>query len=436
MAADNPALSARRVLGLAAPALVVLAAEPLYLLIDTAVVGHLGVVPLASLAIGGAVLAQVAGQFNFLAYGTTGRSARRYGAGDRDGAVREGVNATALAVAIGVLVIILVQIFAGPVVRLLGGAQSPALHTAEQWLRIAVFGAPGILIALAGNGWMRGVQETRRPTAYVLLANLISLVLLPIFVYVLDFGVLGSAMANVCAQCVGGGLFLRALIGESESMRPDWPVMKAQLGTGRDLMIRTLALQGSFLVAAAFASRMGASVVGAHQIGLQLFLFLALALDSLAIAAQTLVGSSLGAGDLPRARRTASLVGRMGLAAGVFAALLLLTGRVVVPELFSSSDAVLAQAALMWWWLMAMQPVAGVVFALDGVMMGSGDVGVLRTITIVSSVFVYLPISIAAYSFGWGITGIWAGLTASLVVRLVFGFFRVRGNKWLVEGVG
>lgn len=433
----KPELSARRVLSLAAPALVVLAAEPLYLLLDTAVVGHLGTTQLAALAVGGVILAQVAGQFNFLAYGTTARAARRFGAGDRAAAVREGLNASALAIVVGGLAIALVQAVAGPIVRLIAGGADPSVTAAaELWLRIAILGAPGILLALAGNGWMRGVQDTRRPTVYILVANAISVGLLPLLVYGVGLGLIGSAVANVVAQTIGGGLFVRALLREVDAVsasgrrRPDRAVMGAQLRTGRDLMIRTLALQGSFIAAAAFAARMGPSVVGAHQIGLQLFMFLALVLDSLAIAAQTLVGAALGAADPGRARRAARLVARLGLVAGVVAAALLLAGRTAVPSLFTSSTAVLDQVEPMWWWLIAMQPIAGVLFALDGVLMGSGDTAVLRTITIVSSLLVYLPIATAAFVLGWGLSGIWGGLTASLVVRLAFGWWRVRGERW------
>ena len=354
---------------------------------------------------------------------------------DRPAAVREGVNASWLAVAIGLLAIVAVQVLAGPIARLIGGDNPVAVADAESWMRVAILGAPGILLALAGNGWMRGVQETRKPTAYVVVAFGISLVLLPIFVYVLDWGLIGSAIANVVAQLIGGGLFIRALLKEAHGpvrRTPDWPVMKAQLRTGRDLLIRTLALQGSFVAAAGVAARMSTETLGAHQIGLQLWMLCALVLDSVAIAAQSLVGESLGAGNKDYARRVALIIGRLGFATGVLLAVILLAIGPFAPYVFTSDPAVLTETAVMWWWLVGMQPLAGYVFAVDGILMGSGDVAILRTITIIASVFVYIPLAICALQFQWGIGGIWLGLTSFIVARLVVGWWRVRGDKWMI----
>ncbi|MFV0532529.1 MAG: MATE family efflux transporter [Cumulibacter sp.] len=429
---DEPAPpSVRRVLGLALPALVVLAAEPLYVLLDTAMIGHLGTLPLAGLAIGGTVLSQVSGQLNFLAYGTTARAARRYGEGDHAGAVREGVNASILALIIGAAIVIAVEVLAYPIARVIGGSDSPALDDAVGWLRIAILGAPGILLALAGNGWMRGLQRTREPTIYVTVGFGLCLILLPIMVTGLGWGLLGSAVANVVAQWITGGLFLRALLRERVSLRPQRRVMIGQLRTGRDLFVRTLALQGSFVLAAALCSRMGPEVLGAHQIGLQLFMLTALALDAVAIAAQSLVGEALGRREAARARASAAMCARVGLVAGVVFAAVLVLVRPFAPSLFASSADVLAEAAVMWWWLAGMQLIAGVLFALDGVLMGANDVAILRTITIVAHAGVYAPLAWLAYQFGWGIGGIWFGLTISLVVRLVLGGWRVRGDRWM-----
>ena len=144
---------------------------------------------------------------------------------------------------------------------------------------------------------------------------------------------------------------------------------------GRDLLLRAAVLQLSFLVAAGVAARAGTAELGAHQIALQLFFFLALVLDAYAIAAQTLVGQALGGGRPGEARSTARRVALWGLGTGVLVAVVLLALRDVLPQLFTDDPAVLAEAALVWWFLAGMQPLAGVVFALDGVLMGAGDVG-------------------------------------------------------------
>ncbi|WP_143263021.1 MATE family efflux transporter, partial [Amycolatopsis pretoriensis] len=236
---ETERLPAKRVLGLAVPALGVLAAEPLYVLVDTAVVGHLGALPLAGLALGGVVLAQVSSQLTFLSYGTTSRTARLHGAGRRADAVREGVQATWLAVLVGLVVLAAGQLLAWPIARALSGSDEVA-GAAVSWVRIALFGAPLILVTMAGNGWMRGVQDAAKPLRYVLAGNGISAVLCPVLVYGADLGLEGSAIANVVAQVISASLFIVALVREKVGLRPDFKVMRAQLGLGRDLVLRSL----------------------------------------------------------------------------------------------------------------------------------------------------------------------------------------------------
>jgi putative MATE family efflux protein len=427
----NGSRPAPSVLSLAVPALVVLAAEPLYLLVDTAVIGNLGTVALGGLAVGGALLAWSAALLNFLAYGTTARAARRAGAGDRTGAVAEGVQATWLALALGLLVLLLFQLLAGPLTRLLAGEDGPVAEAGEQWLRIAGCGAPLLLISLAGNGWLRGVAELRRPVHYVLAGSLLSLVLCPLLVHLVGMGLPGSAVANVAGQALTAGLFVRALLREDADWRPRPRAITAQLVVGRDLLLRALVLQLSFLVAAGVAARAGTAELAAHQIALQLFFFLALVLDAYAIAAQTLVGQALGGGRPGDARSTARRVTAWGLGTGVLVAVLLVAFRGVLPALFTDDPAVLAEAALVWWFLAGMQPLAGVVFALDGVLMGAGDVGYLRTVTIGAAVVGFLPLSLLAAPLGWGLAGVWTGLVLFIILRLVAVLWRVAGDRWL-----
>jgi putative MATE family efflux protein len=419
------------VLSLAVPALVVLAAEPLYLLVDTAVVGHLGTVPLGGLAVGGGLLAWAAALLNFLAYGTTARAARRAGAGDRDGAVAEGVQATWLALGLGFAVLLLFQLLAGPLTRALAGGPGAVAEAGEQWLRIAGLGAPLLLISLAGNGWLRGVQDLRRPVRYVLAGSLVSLVLCPLLVHPAGLGLIGSAIANVAGQALTAGLFLRALARESTSWRPRPAAIRAQLVIGRDLLLRSAVLQLSFLVAAGVAARAGTVQLAAHQIALQLFFFLALVLDAYAIAAQTLVGQALGGGRPQEARATARRVALWGLGTGLVVAVVLLALRGVLLPLFTGDPAVRDQAGLVWWFLAGMQPLAGVVFALDGALMGAGDVGYLRTVTIGSAVAGFLPLSLLAGPLHWGLAGVWTGLCLFIALRLVAVLIRVAGDRWL-----
>ncbi len=427
-------VSTRRLLSLAASAFVVLAAEPLYVLVDTAVVGHLGTVPLSGLGVGAALMALLLVVGAFVEYGTTGRAARWFGAGHRDAAVNEGVQASWLAVVIGVVVVVLGEVLAGPLTQLLAGGTGATQHAAESWFRIAVIGMPGVLLVLAGNGWMRGVQETKAPVRIVLIANALSAAASPILVYPCHLGLQGSAYANVGAQAIGGVLFIHALRKQAVAVRPQRVVMRAQLVVGRDLLLRSVGFQVAFLSAAGVAARMGTAEVGAHQIALQLWEFSALLLDSFAIAAQSVVGAALGGSDVAAARHTAWRVARYGLWAGVGFATLLAAGWNLVPQAFTSSAAVQHQAHVLWPWFVGMQPAAGVVFALDGVLIGAGDVAFLRTITLIGGVGAFAPLNVAALHWHWGIGGVWAGLTAFILVRFVGMVWRTAGPKWAVTG--
>jgi putative MATE family efflux protein len=428
-----PTPTLRRIAALALPALVVLAAEPLYVLVDTAVVGHLGRVPLAAVAIGGTVMSVGAWLGTVMAYGTTGRSARFFGAGDRPAAVAEGVQASWLALVAGLGFALLMQPLAGPVAAALAGNAEVA-QAAAGWLRIAAFGAPGLLLAAAGNGWLRGVQDTRRPLLYVLGPNLLSAVLCPLLVYPAGLGLTGSAVANVVAQTLSGGLFLGALVAERVSLRPAPAVLARHLTLGRDLLVRGVAFQACWLSATAVAARFGVAAVGAHQIALQLWFFCALALDAVAIAAQSLVGAALGGGDDTLARDVARRVTVAGGISGALLAVLAAIGAGVVPTWFTGDPAVHAQAAIVWPWFVALLPLAGVVYALDGVLIGAGDVRYLRDLTLAAALGGFLPAIWAAYVLDLGLGGVWAGLGIFTVVRLVTLLWRLRSSRWAVVG--
>lgn len=428
---------ARQITALALPALVVLAAEPLYLLFDTAVVGRLGALGLAGLAIGGLILGLVASQATFLSYGTTARSARHFGAGDRAAAVAEGAQATWLALGLGALIVVVVQATAVPLVSAIAGRDDIA-RAACEWLRIAILGAPAILVSLAGNGWMRGVQDTVRPPRYVVVGFALSALLCPLLVYgglgLPRWGLPGSAVANCAGQWLAALLFLRALRSERIPLRIDGAVLRAQVLMGRDLIVRSLAFQACFVSAAAVAARFGAAALAAHQIVLQLWTFLALVLDSLAIAAQALVGAALGAGAAGQARSVAARVTVFSAVAAAVLAALLAAGATVLPGVFTDDAAVLASVAVPWWFLVAQLPIAGVVFALDGVLLGAGDAAFMRTATVISALAGFLPLTWLSLMLDWGLAGIWSGLSTFIVLRLVFVGWRALSGRWMRAG--
>jgi putative MATE family efflux protein len=324
-----------------------------------------------------------------------------------------------------------------PLVSVIAGSHDIA-HAALPWLRIAIMGAPAILVSLAGNGWLRGVQDTARPLRYVIAGFGLSAVLCPLLVYgwlgLPRMGLAGSAVANLSGQWLAAMLFVRALLAEGTPVRVDGHALRAQLVLGRDLLVRTLAFQACFVSAAAVAARFGAAAVAAHQVVLQLWNFLALVLDSLAIAAQALVGAALGAGDEALATATARRVTVWSAVAASGLAVVFACGAGVLPRLFTDDGSVLAAVGVPWWFMVAQLPLAGIVFALDGVLLGAGDAAFMRTATVVSALVGFLPPIWLALRFDWGLAGIWSGLSAFIVLRLMFVGWRALSGRWVVTG--
>lgn len=429
--------SSRRIAALAFPALGVLAAEPVYLLFDLAVIGRLGALSLAGLAIGALVMGVLSSQLTFLSYGTTARAARFFGAGDRRAAVEEGVQATWLALGIGAAIVAAVQVTAVPLVSALAAGGDIA-DAALPWVRIASLAVPAILIAAAGNGWMRGVQDTVRPLRYVVVGFGLSALLCPVLVFgwfgAPELGLSGSAVANVVGQWLAALLFCRALFVEKVPLGVRPAVLRAQVVMGRDLILRTMAFQACFISAGAVAARFGAASVAAHQVVLQLWSFLALVLDSLAIAAQSLVGAALGAGQLTHAKSVAWRVTIFSTVAGLVLAAVFALGSSVIPSVFTTDRSVLDAIGVPWWFLVGILPIAGIVFAVDGVLLGAGDATFMRNATVASALIGFLPLIWLSLAYGWGLLGIWAGLATFMVLRLIFVGWRALSGRWLIPG--
>ena len=290
----------RDILRLALPALGALAAEPLYLLVDTAIVGNLGTRPLAGLAVAGTVLTFVFGVFNFLAYSTTGAVARQVGADDRRAAAALGMDGLWLAAGLGAGIALL-GIALAPLIVDAMGASANVRPFALTYLRISLLGAPALLLALAGAGYLRGVQDTRTTLVIAVASNALNLALELLLVFTFDLGIAGSAWGTVVAQWTAAIAFLvivvRSARAERASLRPDAAGIRANARVGSRLVVRTGSLLAAVLAATAIASRIGDDAVAAHQIAYQVFLLLALSLDALAIAAQAMIGRSLGADD-------------------------------------------------------------------------------------------------------------------------------------------
>jgi putative MATE family efflux protein len=421
----------REILRLAVPALGALAAEPLYVLVDTAIVGHLGTTQLASLAIAATVLSTAFTIFNFLTYGTTAQVARLHGAGRETEAAHVGAQAQWLALLIGVGLLVAIAALARPL-SVLMGAEGEVADAASSYLRIAALGAPAFMLAGAGQGYLRGTADLRTPLVILVIAHAVNVVLELLFVYGFDWGLKGSAWGTVIAQA-GMGLAFLAVALRAGWQRPVLARMRTLMRVGTEIAVRTTALLGSFVVASAVLARVGPAALGAHQIAFQLFVFLALVLDALAIAAQVLVGRMLGAGDAAAARAAATRMIAWSVALGAAFGLILLALGDVVPRLFTGDDAVVAQAHEIWWLFAAMMPANGAVFALDGILIGAGDTRFLMW-GMLSAAAVYVPVALLALHQHWGIFGVWSGLAGLIAVRLATCGARFAGPRWALTG--
>jgi len=425
----------REIVRLALPALGALAAEPLYVLADTAIVGHLGRPQIAALGLAGTVLAGAFTVFNFLTYGTTAVVARASGAGKEDEAARLAAQALWASLGIGAVLLVVCEIVAEPLLAGLGG-HGRSGDFALVYFRIAAIGLPAALVALAGQGYLRGISNLRRPLEIVVAANVANLVLEVVFVYVFHWGIAGSAAGTAIAQAGMGVAFVVELLRpHAPSRRPSWREMRPLVRVGRQIFVRTLALYASFLVAASVLARMGDAELGAHQIAYQLFIFIALVLDALAIAAQVIVGRMLGAGDTEGAYASAVRMIGWSVVVGLGFALVLAPLSHALPEAFTSDPDVLHQAALLWPFLVVMQPLGGAVFALDGILIGAGDTRYLMWSMLAASAL-FVTLAALALALGWGIVGVWAALDVLIVTRLALLAPRFARRRWAVVGWG
>ena len=423
----------REILKLALPALGALAAEPLYLLADTAMVGHLGTEQLAALAIAAMLLTGAFTLFNFLTYGTTAQVARLSGAAEHGQAGRLAAQALWLATGIGIGLTAVLASLAVPLVDLMGGDG----HTGEMavtYLRIGSLGLPFAMIALAGQGFLRGVSDLRTPLVIVVVANIANVLLNLLFIYGFGWGLAGSAWATVVAQLGMGAAFVAALLrAPASSRRPSLAAMRPLARIGSEIFVRTTALYASFLVASAVLARVGDDALAAHQIAFQLFVFLALVLDSVAIAGQVMVGRALGAGDAEGAYRAASRLIWLAVAAGGAFAVIMLALTEVLPRAFTSDSEVIDELHKIWPLFALMQPANGAVFALDGILIGAGDTRFLMWGMLAASLL-FVPVALTSLQLDWGIVGVWCGLLALIAVRLGTCLWRFRGRRWAIVG--
>ena len=417
----------RRIIALAIPALGTLAAEPLYRLVDTAIVGRLGTDQLAGLAVAVTLLALVVAGSNFLAYGTTQRVANRLGAGQPAEAADVGVQALWIAGFVSVVAVPVLVFGARPLASAIG-ADGDVLDFAVEYLQIAALGVPFVLIALAAQGMQRGASDYRTPLVILVCSNVANLLIELVLVFGFDLGIAGAAWSTTIAQAGAGVAFLVVVRRHLAPARHRWPdraEMAPLLTAGRHLLLRVGSMLAVFTGATAIAARVDDATLAAHQIAMTMFLFLALVLDALAIPAQTLVAEEVGH-DGSGAAEVARRVVRLSVIAATAIALVVAATSTLLPQAFSDDPAVVSRATSALLFLAVLLVPGAIAFADDGVLIGLGDYQFLGR-----AAFGYLlavaPIAVVVLATpSLGIAGIWGGLVVWMTLRAAVNTRRVR----------
>ncbi|WP_310728097.1 MATE family efflux transporter [Streptomyces sp. N2A] len=426
----------REIIALAVPAFGSLVAEPLFVMVDSAVIGHLGTSQLAGLGIAAGLLTTAVSVFVFLAYATTAAVARRVGAGDLPAAIRQGMDGIWLALLLGAAVIAAVLPTAPWLVEAFGASGTAAPY-ATTYLRISALGIPAMLMVLAATGLLRGLQDTRTPL-YVAIGGFSANAALNVgLVYGAGLGIAGSAWGTVIAQCGMAAVYLTVVVRGARrhgaSLRPDAAGIRASAQAGVPLLVRTLSLRAVLMIATAIAARLGDAEVAAHQIVITLWNLLAFALDAIAIAGQAIIGRYLGAGDRAGARAACRRMVQWGIASGLVLGLLVVLSRPLFIPLFTSDPAVRDPLLTTLLVVAVTQPVSGVVFILDGVLMGAGD-GPYLAWAMVLTLALFAPAALAVPAFGGGLVTLWWTMALMMTVRMVTLLLRTRSGRWIVTG--
>jgi len=431
----------REILRLAVPAFGALIAEPLFLLADSAIVGHLGVDQLAGVGLASTILHTAVGLMVFLAYSTTPAVARAIGDGKLGKALAAGRDGVWLALLLGLVLAVVGFVAAEPLVGFMG-ASGDVQGFAVDYLRWSMPGLAAMLLIFAGTGVLRGLQDTRTPLVVATAGFAVNIALNVFLVYGLNMSVTGSAIGTSIAQWAMAAVYL-VMVGRNArqhgvSLRPDWHGIRAMTKVGSWLMLRTLSLRLAILATVLVVTAQGAVNLAAHQLAMTIFSFLAFALDALAIAAQALIGKELGARNAARARELTRTMIRWGTGFGVITGILLAVAAPWVGYIFTADSGVRSALTVALWVLALGQPLAGYVFVLDGVLIGAGDARYLAIAGVVN-LAVYLPLLVAVHQLRpggeAGLLWLWAAFALGyMLARAVTLGLRARTDRWMVLG--
>ncbi len=427
------------------PAFLALVAEPMFLLADAAVVGHLGTAELAGLGLAAVVLQTFVGLCVFLAYGTTASVARHLGAGDRRAGLAQGIDGLWLALIIGALATLVGVLATDPMIEAFGAGEA-VNGFGQTYLRIAFLGTTPLLLMLAATGVLRGLQDTRTPMVVALTGNALNVALNVVLVFGVGswagLGIAGAAWGSVLAQLLSAAALVAVVVRgarrERASLRPDLAGIRTAGRASVPLLIRTLTLRAALLVTALAVSRGtsdGVTVsVATHQLAMTIWTFLAFVLDAVAIAAQALTGRSLGSGEREATRAITRRMVQWGVWSGVVTGVGLALASPWLGNLFTSDPAVRNALIPILLVVAVGQPIAGLVFVLDGVLIGAGD-GRFLAWAGAAALAVHAPlVLLVAYSSN-SLVAIWVVFSFGfMTMRALTLAHRARQDAWMVLG--
>ncbi|GHD35463.1 MATE family efflux transporter [Nocardiopsis kunsanensis] len=430
----------REIFALAVPTFFALISEPLFLLTDSAIVGSLGTQALGGLGVAGQVLLTLAAVCIFLAYGTTAAVARKLGAGDIPGGMRDGVDGLWLAALLGLAAIGVGWPLGPHLIELLGASPDVAPY-ALTYLRVSLLSTPFLLIVMAGTGVLRGLQDARTPLVVAVASYLGNALLCALFVLVLDWGIAGSAWSTVIAQGAGAFWYVATIIRSARRhgvpVAPSLDGLRKSASAGFALFLRSVSMRVVALVTTAVAARLGDESIAAHQVSYNMWALLVFAMDAVAIAGQSIVGRYLGADDVRGTRDSTRRMVEWGVMAGLVFTVVVLLVLPWAPIPFTDDPQVasLIMASLVV--VALIQPLSGVTMVLDGVLMGAGDQRYLAWASL-GTMLTFLPFALVlpevAGSQLWGLVGLWGAFAVWILARALTLGLRARGGAWLVTG--
>lgn len=438
---STPSLD-RQILDLAVPTLATLLAQPLLVLVDSTLVGRLGATELAGLSLASTILMTVVGVCIFLSYATTAATARYFGAEKPSKAISLGLDGLWLGAGLGAILGLILALGGATILSWFGPEEAVA-EQARGYLLASSWGLPGMLIVLAATGTLRGMLDATTPLKVTTVGALANIPLSYLLIYPAGLSTAGAGLGTAMAETGMGIALAWAIVSEARrhgvSLLPSGTGVLKSLTDSVPLIVRTVCLRVGIIATVGAATALGTNALAAHQIVNAVWNFSANFLDSLAIAAQALIGQAAGKGSHQRLRAILGrcLVWGAGVGAGLGVILAAITP--LLAAVMTGDEGVQSWAHVGLWVCASSLPVAALAFMLDGVLIGVGDTSYLAKMMLLSLI-VYLPIPLLLLgplsdrgTLGFAL--LWIGYGwIFMLARAVPLYLRTRTDKWIVMG--